>query len=352
MASREYRERRMANKRSRKPSGKQVRTQPPRSCKRTQHRTLSTTPSEQEQRPTLDQLPENVLLRVMQHLDVDTLLSCRLVCRRLGVLSLHPGAWRRRTLSTIDVEGENTLTCAVLRLAPCLQHVTVVLPLGQSACRHLHTSTCAVAGLEVKDVAWTSHAAALATRLIQRQATIGRLKRVGVRFRESTVSEADAPVLLGALMSTPGLEELALNVRLSQPFELSSSMCGEFWLERGSSLRRLYMAVKGAEPFAQFLLRMHAATLEEVHFLGLYSLHVRMSISTLQLVAGLPRLRELTLHHDQPGLGFLAKCVSLRTLNIVVVEGEQYSAGAAERLRQTRQRLDVKIRRMGADVAL
>ncbi|KAE8752356.1 hypothetical protein FOCC_FOCC000828 [Frankliniella occidentalis] len=113
-----------------------------------------------------------------------------------------------------------------------------------------------------------------------------------------------------------------------------------------SSLRRFHIAVKGANPFVQFVLRTHAATLEEVHVLGSFSPHHRVPLSTMHLLAGLPTLRELTLHHIQPGLGVLAKSGPLLlTLNIIVGEGdpETYGGGGVERLRRARPGLQVKI---------
>lgn len=85
------------------------------------------------------QSTDDSLIAVMQYLDVEDLIACRLVCKRISGLAAHPDVWRHRTLSYA-----NPLVCQVLGLAPCLDILYVELL--TSECREsAYTSTrCAV----------------------------------------------------------------------------------------------------------------------------------------------------------------------------------------------------------------
>ncbi|XP_026290587.1 uncharacterized protein LOC113215189 isoform X2 [Frankliniella occidentalis] len=327
---------------------KPTRRPPHRACKRT-HGLNS------EQPRTLDQLPDDVLLLVMQHLAVQDLLACRLVCRRLGELALQPEVWRRRSLIPSPYKNDR-LTCPVSRLAPCLRHLTVLPPSRKGVCGHLHTTTCAVEGLEVRG-SWdrtqrfvTFQDGAFAARLIQHQASLGRLRRVRVVLEivdKPYMSEDNVCILFRTLISTPGLEELDLFVSTGStgPLPLVLGTCSQVV---SSSIRRFHAAVETDESFSQLVLRTHAATLEEVHFVGSKEGDLlSLSTATLQLLVGLPCLREVALD-DQRGMEVLAQCATLRTLTITMM-GSGYpdaaaAAAAAELLRRACQVREVNIR--------
>ncbi|KAE8747622.1 hypothetical protein FOCC_FOCC005601, partial [Frankliniella occidentalis] len=92
----------------------------------------------------LDRLPEDVLLSVMMYMDVPSLLRCRLVCRRLGTLALHPDVWRHR-----ECVDSDPWFCAALRLAPRLYEMHVNLPLPEALRRLVLETACPVTCLVV-----------------------------------------------------------------------------------------------------------------------------------------------------------------------------------------------------------
>ncbi|XP_052121393.1 uncharacterized protein LOC127749021 isoform X1 [Frankliniella occidentalis] len=276
----------------------------------------------------MELLPDDVLLEVLGHVDVEDLFSCRLVCKRLGGLAVHPDAWRRRTLHPRD-----PVLCPVVRLAPCLSSLPLLLP--SEGCHWPYRIGCAVEELvlHVERSAGAVHAALL----IERQLALGRLKRLRViilstEFVDEQLDETDARVLFETLASATasGLECLtvcsdvanAQNVRLPATCTLGAVP---------STMRALTCThFPRMEPLFDLVLSSHAATLESVA-------HITADMtSAVGLLAGLPRLRKLSceLH---PGLDALVACKALTDLTVMVEREDAQPAGAVRLLGQACQ---------------
>ncbi|XP_026275645.1 uncharacterized protein LOC113204629 isoform X2 [Frankliniella occidentalis] len=285
---------------------------------------------------SMDQLPKDVLLEVLQHLPVVDLLKCRRVCKRLGELALHPTVWRRKVLLSSS-GGFVKLFCPVLRLAPCLNHLKIESLSPYLTCDHsLSTTRCGVEHLALSVGCSDALKAAL---VLQRQEVLGRLRRltIALNVRATSLDKDQASILYRTLALTSRLESLVVTMSYNAgPVE-----CSFAGIHVPSSLKSVEFNPHGqeqAENLVNFMLSTHAATLETARF------HDPVSTSTLQLLAGLPRLRELTCRL-QAGLEVLAASESLQVLTIRAVgDTEAAEATAAESLlRQARQLRQVSL---------
>ncbi|XP_026279618.1 uncharacterized protein LOC113207319 [Frankliniella occidentalis] len=285
----------------------------------------------------MDQLPDDVLVEVMQHLAVPDLFALRLVCKRLRDLALHRDVWRLRTL-----KEKNPWTCTVLRLAPCLRKMALVLPLER--CHVPYTTKCAVADLELRvNRAGSPHAAFV----IRNQEALGRLRRVSVNIQYASYS--GLTVLLGALASTAGLKKLELPTMdwierslmgpvVRHPRPVSTASLEIF---RGSP-NLAY------EPFCSCILTGHSATLQVV-YLDVWNVDTSFGASLAPLMAHMPNLREL---HSPllPGMDALAACASLRDVSFELTSATQaVLLAAAEFFRRATRLRDVYLNCEKAD---
>ncbi|XP_026285739.1 uncharacterized protein LOC113211553 [Frankliniella occidentalis] len=268
----------------------------------------------------MEQLPDDVLLEVMRHLDVPDLFACRLVSKRLGSLALHADVWRHRRFGS-DYKHFGW-QCTVLRLAPCLDALSVYaqVPTAETGCLQATTTTrCAVARLELSVF---EGGAMLAAAIIRHQEALGRLRRLRIYFYE--VSQAEGVALLATVVQTSGLTKLDLEEQPSCR-SLVESMLRHTAVPVVSSLRsfRCSSFSTFTEHFVHFMLRVHAATLEEVFLDGRL---LSTSTLTAPLLSGMPNLRQLkcTL---VPELNALAACESLRVVSFTVRD-EMRSAAA------------------------
>ncbi|XP_052133689.1 uncharacterized protein LOC127752393 [Frankliniella occidentalis] len=230
---------------------------------------------------SVEQLPDDVLVTVMQYLGVEDVLACRLVSKRFGFIALHRDVWRQRRL-----DKAKPCVCAVLRLAPCLEMVPYTSRMHTLG---LLTTRCAVAELELtverddRKVARGLGAAAVA---IRQQQALGRLRHLHLDI-DKRVTAGD--VLLRTVLAVTsdlerlvveGMPETAYSVQQQQPCTSSLKYfkcgAGNYWGKTSSAA------------FATAVLAGHAATLEEVDLgKGINSL------STSRLLAGMCKLRAL-----------------------------------------------------------
>lgn len=256
----------------------------------------------------MDALSDNVLVMVLQLVDMQDLLTCRLVSKRLGALAVLPGVWEHRVL----VPGDR-LVCPVLRLAPCLATMYVLLP-QVKRCHMAYAATrCAVRELKliVGPVTGCVHAAAV----VCRQEALGRLECVDVIFgTDENVSE-----LLATIASTPGLQRVELATHPLLEFILRATTDAVLHSTAVTpSLKRFdCVLVPDSEPYVNFILARHAATLESVE-LGPCPLSMTLT-ATAPLLATMPNLRELGCC-CLPGLeeAVVAASTSLRVLNLYI----------------------------------
>ncbi|XP_026285046.1 uncharacterized protein LOC113211026 [Frankliniella occidentalis] len=268
----------------------------------------------------LTALPDDALVAVMQLLDVRDLLSCRLACRRLGELALHPDAWRRRALDLFP--DSVRCICPMLRLAPCALSMHVEFPGSlwrhgdTSSAEAITTSKCAV---NILRVLVDEHCGVLdAKALILQQHSLGRLKEL--RLYLLCNRQQDESLLLRTVASMPSLERLwivtsgkdrkptPIPTRLRITPSLKSFACdsGKNW------------------PFIHRMLSRHAATLETVLVSGL-----RTPLSIVPLVTGMPNLTSLKCDCS-PGIKGILGAASLRELHLVITSFGGRGAEAAD----------------------
>ncbi|XP_052131856.1 uncharacterized protein LOC127751808 [Frankliniella occidentalis] len=292
----------------------------------------------------MEHLPDDVLLMVMQFVDVPDLLACRLVCKRLGGLALHPDAWRHRHLSSGGGVRQ------ALRLAPCLRRIDVCVSTRSTTemqCLFVATK-CAVPELRIKLCPLFANAVGVVALAIRNQEALGRLRRLLLVYATTTTVanqlnyvEAGPPpgpirLLFATLASTSGLEWLRLpGGSYTVPIAVS--------LHRATqSSPKVFscMHVQETEPFVAFVLAAHAATLEEVE-LGVGEDGVDMHATTAGrlLAGGAPNLRALSCGL-MPGLASVAASApSLRSVTLYVTPGTQDHVGEAETLLRSAEHL-------------
>ncbi|XP_052131008.1 uncharacterized protein LOC127751459 [Frankliniella occidentalis] len=273
----------------------------------------------------MEQLPDDVVLQVLRLVGVDDLFSCRLVCKRLGALALHPAVWRHRRFDGASykffIKDGPKKMCRLLRLAPRLASMTVSVKSTPDHHLALYATTrCAVRRLNLRVAEAGGVPAAL---IVRNQEALGQLKIVEVTF---CTTWADAAVLLGALAST-SVEKLDV-----QSFRLMGGLsAGSMHTSVARPSLKYFKCLLSSksQPFVDLVLAGHAATLEEVH-LGDDDDHI--TISTGLLPASMPKLRELTCSL-LPGMETLAPSLTNVTLH-VTPDMRPGVLGATEMLRR------------------
>ncbi|XP_052124151.1 uncharacterized protein LOC127749555 [Frankliniella occidentalis] len=257
----------------------------------------------------LVELPDDVLMEVMSYLDVKSVLACRLVCKRIAALALHPDVWRRQRFNGVPC------ACAILRLAPCLARWPVHLSRTRQSCSWMQTmttTTCAVADLSLAldKSAMSAESIHHATLIIRNQAALGRLKRLAL-FVSYIDRDIDCELL--SEVTSARLQELRVHV-----FTTVHTMTPHPDLTGGEvtpSLKTFRHMLNSAasESFCRYVLGSHAATLEVVDIGGdnLPELSLFNPASITSLLCGMPNLRTLACP-PLPGLEAVAACKSLR----------------------------------------
>ncbi|XP_052128557.1 uncharacterized protein LOC127750576 [Frankliniella occidentalis] len=249
---------------------------------------------------TLEQLPDDMIAKVMQHVAVRDVLACRRVSKRFCSVALHWDIWRHRTLS-----DDEPCAGAVLRLAPCLKTLIVT---GRVPTLAATTTGCAVAKLVLRSwsdqpVAFNAAEYALAVR---NQESLGRLRILALVLRYPEKTEAD--VLYRTVAACSGLE--SLSVVIEPPLQTTQPIV------RGppsSSLTYFRCDVtENSASFVNTILAGHAATLETVE---IPNSKLRRG-TTAELIAAMPRLRRLQCDNRLVGLQAVGECKALRELHI------------------------------------
>lgn len=281
----------------------------------------------------MEELPDDALLRVLRFVDVPSLLTCRLVCKRLGDLALHADAWRHREFGNgrVAYVDRYCCMCPVLRLAPCLRllqdPICVDRPANTCRSAAFAWTSCAVAELrlQVKD----DTDAGTAAVAILRQEALGRLRLVDLHFAHAAqlqISDSMANVLLATVASTRGLDTIKLPLITANDASLEIATSLSLGGAMPTPSVKLFECGYLNETFLKFILTAHSATLETVRLnLGVSS----MSCTYIApLLAGLPNLKELSCW-NLPGLEAVAACESLRDLTLTLSTVRRHRRGAA-----------------------
>ncbi|XP_052124741.1 uncharacterized protein LOC113206776 [Frankliniella occidentalis] len=286
----------------------------------------------------MDRLPDDALLEVLKRLDVADLLACRLVCKRLAALALHPDAWRHRHVV------ESGCLCPTLRLAPCLARLEVKvrsrrLTLKGRCTQEYATTCCAAAQLHLTVEDYSEEDAAL---IIRRQGLLGRLKRLEVTWRDSSIALDDS-VLLTAVASTSGLHVLRVRLRFMPSNKTDMSILTKNLLSIAvpCSIREFECGGPGGpgtiEPFVNYVLERHAAALETVDLLPdwcwTWGRNSSVSTSTAAQLAGLPKLRSLACHLFPE----VTACKTLRFLKLGLLKGSGLVQGLFRHVEQLQE---------------
>ncbi|XP_026279642.1 uncharacterized protein LOC113207335 [Frankliniella occidentalis] len=292
----------------------------------------------QSSKLSIEQLPDDVLLEIMRHLGRQDIFTCRLVCKKLGALALHPDVWRQRGLH-LQFPSEFVWACPVLRLAPCLDWLVAELP--TEGCQLAYTITrCAVSCLNL-DVqpSGSTHAAAM----IRNQEALGRLRDL-----EVSMPPSPSAVLLGTTALASGLEKLTVTgIVHCAPNTMASVLQHRAACTPSLKYFSCERSTSEADPFVHFVLATHAATLEDVNLDSCCHSDERgcpYSAATVPLLAEIVNLRSLECPL-LPGLEALAARESLTTLIINVCESPERPAvmGAWQLLRRAKQLRDVTL---------
>ncbi|XP_052129882.1 uncharacterized protein LOC113215177 isoform X2 [Frankliniella occidentalis] len=284
----------------------------------------------------MEMLPDEVLLMVLEELgDARDILACRLVCKRLAALALHPAVWRDFYFGSTDPR----CVCPVMRLVPCIDSIDAQLP--EKGCRQwaYATTRCAAKSLRLRvDGAGQ---AVYAAAIISRHEALGRLIDVDIEIRATVVT--DVTVLLGTLASTINLKKLF--VYLNPEAEGTSTTAPILGgLVVTPSLREFDCnLVPLTERFVKSILSQHAATLEEVDLGG--SASSLTCTSAAPLLAAVTNLTKLTCC-CLPGMEALTACKSLEVLEITVHAeslNQPAVAGVAKLLRRAEQLREVSL---------
>ncbi|XP_026291546.1 uncharacterized protein LOC113216059 [Frankliniella occidentalis] len=268
---------------------------------------------------TLEQLPDDVIVMVLQHLPVEDVLDCRLVCKRLCGLSLQRDVWRH-----LSLKDDNPHAGAVLHLAPCLDKLTVT---GRVPTLAVTTTSCAVSNLELEDgEAFDDAKYALA---VLNQESLGRLKRLVLGI-VSPKEMIKADLLFRTVAACAGLD--SLSVFYEPPSTTHPIVRGP----PASSLTMFRCVVGGnSASFVNAILAGHAATLEEVEIDNADS---DLKNTTLaDLLAAMPRLHSLRCDSTLSGLEKVAECKTLTDVNIYLWRFRGDLDRVAEFLRRANQ---------------
>ncbi|XP_026273239.1 uncharacterized protein LOC113202985 [Frankliniella occidentalis] len=273
---------------------------------------------------TLEQLPGDALLAVMQYLCVDDLFACRLVCKRLCGLALDRDVWCRREVDSLKLRRTQSLA-GLLRLAPCVG--TMVVRLGEGGALPYATTTCPADRLILKCYGLGADIS-LFTQVVRNQEALGRLRTVVVEYVEppyvEIVNEA-VDVLLRTLVQSSSLE--SLEFANGWPISLHPFVCKS----QSSSLKKFRCELLGSsEWLVNAVLGGHAATLEDVDIGVLYFRHwagfvrgMSSCTTTVRLLVSLPRLRRLRCA-ALPGLEDLVASEVLTDLTLLVYDDDSH----------------------------
>ncbi|XP_026273182.1 uncharacterized protein LOC113202944 [Frankliniella occidentalis] len=250
---------------------------------------------------TLEQLPEDVLLMVMGFVSVEDVLACRLVCKALCGLALHPDVWRHRSL-----KDDEPHALAVLHLAPCLDELAVS---GLVPTLAVTTTRCAAASLYLLSEPGVAFSIAEYALAVRNQESLGRLRRLELRC---SIDKNTTPndVLMRTVASCSGLEWIEIGG------DIPDSICHP--VVHGPprpSLKYFHCPVTSANAatFVNTILAGHAATLETVNIES--SSHLDLT-ATADLLAAMPRLRSLRCDAWSVGLEAVAACKTLIDVSI------------------------------------
>ncbi|XP_026273830.2 uncharacterized protein LOC113203388 [Frankliniella occidentalis] len=248
---------------------------------------------------TLKQLPDDVLVMVMQYVSMKDVLECRLVCKRFCGLALHRDVWRHRSL-----EDEEPCAGAVLHLAPCLNTLTWLYGVRVPTLA-LTTTRCSVVGLILHSDKLASHAPQYAMA-VRNQESFGRLRRLELHSKNPLPDE-----LLRTVASCSHLESLDVEVpSISHPVVYGPPM---------PSLKKFRCPLnENTVSFVHTILVGHAATLEVVDLWWLTSGTNKTTTATL--LAALPRLRALFVGDSMMELEAVAACNTLRDVDIGIYD--------------------------------
>ncbi|XP_052124754.1 uncharacterized protein LOC113204184 [Frankliniella occidentalis] len=279
----------------------------------------------------MEVLPDDVWLMVLEKLEeAADVLACRLVCKRLAALAVHPAVWRHLEVG----QSKPYCSCPVLRLAPCLDSISVHLPAKGCTQWAFASTRCAAAKLYIP-IKGRSHAG-LAAAIICKQEMLGRLTDVEIEMR--SVAVTDVPILLGTLASTSRLTRICVYVYLggNQLPNTPAPILGGTAVT--PSLREFECNLSPlTEPFVKSILSQHATTLEDV--LLDFPLSSLTCTSTALILAGVTNLRMLVCDCF-PGMESLVACKSLKVLALTVNTESHYRpavAGLAKLLRGAEQ---------------
>ncbi|XP_052131009.1 uncharacterized protein LOC113212275 [Frankliniella occidentalis] len=268
----------------------------------------------------MERLSDDVVLLVLQYVGVDDLFTCRLVCKRLGGLALHPGVWRyRRSHSWRPERRENV--CRLLRLAPRLAWLSFDFPPKQDVHSALYATTrCAVRELMTHVYVDGGVHAAL---FLRNQEALGQLRVVTLWLTDRR-GPIDA-VLLGTVASSSILEKLTVRSGWDH-WDSGLAAAIRHTTIAQPSLKYLNCRLNSnSQPFVDLVLAGHAATLEVVS-LG------ETTTSTGSLPECMPNLRVLTCSL-LPGMETLAPSLTKVTLH-VTPDMRPGVLGATEMLRR------------------
>ncbi|XP_052123510.1 uncharacterized protein LOC113205797 isoform X2 [Frankliniella occidentalis] len=276
----------------------------------------------------MEQLPDAALVMVMQYLNRNDLFTCRLVCKRLGAVAVHPNAWRGR--SHMYCNSTAFRACPVLRIAPCLNYLEIHMlseEMFQCCQLMLATTRCAVRSVAVSLSGSERGVLRLAALLLRRQEALGGLRAVKIELCEEDENGDDASVLLATVASMPDLKRLVVaGITANKP-----NLVSHYFTSSSLEYFECELRPESAS-FCTFIIAAHANALQEVDLAGRPMEWICSSSTSLApLLAGLPNLRKLR-SRMLPGLEALADSTSLRELSLVVRPADQPGVGGAAAL--------------------
>ncbi|XP_034243417.1 uncharacterized protein LOC117646514 [Thrips palmi] len=267
-------------------------------------------------------LPDDALLVVLAFLTPRELFACRTVCRRLRDICEHRDLWRKVHVWDDDAG----VLLAALAVAPCLKGMHLSSPLAALDLASLVPgSTCVVDGLSF-DLA-TENDVLLAIDVLLHLSSVGGVRELYIEWG------GEPPVktltkLAEAICSLPGLLYFDFHYPFEEPLQVTLRNLD---VEVMPTLKRLEIIGDRMDPFAEYLLKKHADTLQEVR---VYFRDVPVS-----LLMVLPRLRSLACmsHKDLAQLSNLENLDSfelLYDLDEVPKEKDVFCPGTLKFLRR------------------
>ncbi|XP_034231825.1 uncharacterized protein LOC117639909 isoform X1 [Thrips palmi] len=254
-------------------------------------------------------LPEDVLLAVLAHLSARELFGCRVLCRRLRDVCLHPALWRRLSLPAACHKG---VVRAALRLAPCLLRVQWTGADLDTFASMVSETSCVVEKLFA--IVHSPNDVPLATSIVQKLSGLGGLKTL--RLVLNGIAADTLLPLLGTVYTVNDLRVLHIWIDSDPPVTLSSSWCDT---GRNPTLRELMYSAPTVDSFLEVLLVTHAATLEKVILSKVGSVPVH-------LLNVMPRLRSLSCPPNEALVQLAVP--TLREVTFRAMHMKAYPAGA------------------------